>query len=107
MLINKIKNAQTVLEYVLMISAVTAVMVAMSTFLRRSAHGMIKMVADQVGVQQDADQKDDSSGYLVNMTVRVNKADSREVQDRLGEARYTYDERADIETVIYTNMGSQ
>jgi hypothetical protein len=105
--IRKLKAAQTVLEYVLMISAVTASMIAMSTMVKRNAQGMVKMVADQVGVQQDAEQIDVESGYLDSMTIRKNIRDARRVQDRLGTVTYTHDGRTETQTTVLTNMGER
>ncbi len=102
----KKKYAQTFLEYILVISVVTAVMIAMSTMLRRSVQGLVKVVADQIGFQQNSDQQGGSKGYLVNMTARANRDQSTSVRDRLGNVTYSYDrDRTEQQTFVFTNLG--
>lgn len=52
---NKNKG-QTLLEYTLLIGVVMLIFFAMSPMIKRSAQGVIKTVADQIGEQVNADQ---------------------------------------------------
>lgn len=90
-----------------MISLVTAVMVAMSTMVRRSTQSMVKSVADQIGFQQNAEQEGGDSGHLVNMTARMRRDQRRGIRDRLGNVTYSYDDRDSGETFVLTNLGAQ
>jgi Flp pilus assembly pilin Flp len=105
--IKNLQSGQTFLEYVLVISVVAAIMLAMSTMVRRSVQGMVKAVADQVGFQQNAEQEGGESGYLVNMTARLQRDQRKGVRDRLGNVTYTYDDRDTSQTFVLTNMGAQ
>lgn len=102
----KIKRAQTFLEYVLLISVVTAIMIAMSTMLRRSVQGMVKVVADQVGIQNQADQEDGKRGYLKKMEVKAKRDKVVRTRDRLGNISYIYEtDYSEAQVFVLTNAG--
>ena len=102
----QIKRAQTFVEYILVISVVTAIMIAMSTLLRRTVQGMVKGVADQVGFQENAEQSDGTGGYLVNMTAHAQREQDIDVLDRAGNITYIYDrDRSATQTYVLTNAG--
>ncbi len=101
----KQQSAQTVLEYVLMISVVTAIIMAMSTMVRRSAQSMVKVVADQVGFQQNAEQDDPDSGYLVRMTTEARQDQQKRVIERPDNIDYFFNETSTAEVESRTNLG--
>lgn len=106
MRIKKTKKAQTFLEYALVISVVTAIMMAMSVLVRRSVQGMVKVVSDQIGFQQNADQNSRSGGYMVEMNVLSKRERAVSVRDRLGNITYTYDrDRVESQIFVLTNAG--
>jgi len=82
-------RAQTFVEYLLVISVVTAIMIAMSTMLRRSVQGLVKVVSDQVGLQQNAEQ--DSAGQIVRMNTGVQRGQRVNVREYQGNTTYTYE----------------
>lgn len=47
-------NGQSMTEYVILIAIVSAVLMAMQSYMRMSIQGVIKVVADQVGKQEDS-----------------------------------------------------
>ncbi|MEW5894927.1 MAG: hypothetical protein AB1650_04105 [Candidatus Omnitrophota bacterium] len=99
-------KAQTFLEYVLMITVVTAIMIAMSTMLKRGVQGMVKVVSDQVGFQVNAEQQGGTSGYLVEMTTRFERDQGTRVRDRAGNITYDYvKDETKIDTVVLANAG--
>ena len=61
-------SGQTVLEYVLLIGIITLALVFMSTDFKRGIQSVVKVTADQVGIQANADQDftGDHSGILTN-----------------------------------------
>lgn len=100
------KQAQTFIEYILMISAVTAIMLLMSTMVKRGVQGMVKTVADQVGFQNESDQIEQGGGFVMGMrqTSSVQKAIG--VRDRLGNIVYTYDtDLVETQRTVLTNSG--
>ena len=54
------------MEYTIVIGTVVLIIFAMSTMVKRGTQGMIKVVADQIGVQENAEQSFDDTGHLVN-----------------------------------------
>src|SRR3990167_6310436 len=58
------KHGQSLLEYVILISIVGAVLVAMGPYMKRGVQAVVKVTADQLANQEQAEQSVDS-GYLV------------------------------------------
>lgn len=85
------KKAQTFLEYIAVITVITAIMIVMSTMVKRGVQGMVKAVADQIGVQENSDQQGGRGGYLVSMTARAQKDQFTTTRERLGNIEYHYD----------------
>ncbi len=68
-------SGQTVVEYILLIGIVTVAMTFMGTSLKRGVQSVVKVTADQIGNQQEADQiikprvpgkPEEGTSYLVN-----------------------------------------
>ncbi len=72
-------RGQSFVEYTLMIGVVVAVLLAMGTLYRRAIQGAVKLVADQIGNQNRADQPGGEQGYLVlsNTITRTSTAVDR------------------------------
>lgn len=63
----KDRQAQTLAEYVILIGIVLLVLTAMTPAVRRGIQSIVKVTADQLGNQHNADQSaDEESGYLVS-----------------------------------------
>jgi hypothetical protein len=103
------KNGQSMLEYITLIGIVAVVFTTMGVFIQRGAQGMIKMVADQIGVQNEADQQvdDPSDGYLVNTYIVSQSAADKGRQERLGVFNYIYDDNLATQIITVTNEGFQ
>lgn len=99
-------EAQTFIEYTLLLSIVTILLISMTPLVRRGVQGMVKGVADQVGLQQNADQHGGDRGYLVSTggTVTFNRI--RNVRERLGDITYNFiiDETAS-QTEQFSDLG--
>ena len=85
---NRIQRAQTFVEYIVLIGVVTSLVVAMSPMVRRGAQSMVKLVADQVGVQREGDQQGGERGYLVNVYTVSEDVHQMIRQDYLGNTTY-------------------
>jgi hypothetical protein len=60
-------KGQTLLEYMILIGLVLMALVFMGTDIKRTLQSLIKVTADQIGNQAEADQDYDSrSGHMVN-----------------------------------------
>ena len=64
--IQKGRKAQSLVEYSMVLGIVVAVLVVMQPLIKRSTQGMIKLAADQIGIQNQSDQPFDYSSYLQN-----------------------------------------
>ncbi len=60
------RRGQSILEYTIIIGIVTVVLYYMGTGIKRGVQSLVKVTADQVGNQQNADQdfNDTRQGYM-------------------------------------------
>ncbi len=101
------KRAQSIIEYTTIMVTVIAVIAAMGTIIRRSSQGWIKLVADQIGVQNKADQKfnDISQAQLDSSYSLVRSDISKGKLEVAGVVNYIYNDiiRTDGNQVV--NLG--
>jgi len=105
---NKIRprQGQSIVEYTIVVGIITIVVIAMAPLVKRTGQGMIKLVADQIGVQNNADQEfDEKVGHLVNSTTVVRARVDQNTTDRLGEIRYNFNDRVHTESEALINLG--
>ena len=65
------RRGQTILEYTIIVGIVTMVLFYMGTAVKRGVQSLVKVTADQVGNQQNADQDFNDvqpEGYMINST---------------------------------------
>lgn len=102
---NKDQTAQIFLEYVLVVGAVVMVLFAMSTLIKRGAQGMIKVVADQIGNQVNAEQ-DFASGAFLRKSYSSTRATTSKIKtELLGQTTYTYADVISTTSNASINMG--
>jgi len=104
---NNKNDAQTLLEYLILIGIVTTAIVTMGPVVRRGIHSTIKITADQIGQQNLAEQSyDELSGHLINSftTTRKNK-DTVLVERDGGITEMQYGDRLESETDTLINLG--
>ncbi len=60
------RRGQSILEYTIIVGIVTVVLYYMGTGIKRGVQSLVKVTADQVGNQQNADQdfNDTQQGYM-------------------------------------------
>jgi hypothetical protein len=87
-------RGQQILEYAILIAAISAALTAMFVYGKRGLQSMVRQTADQIGPQKDSEQI--MSGALVNITpmrgssaITTYSSDTMDVQ-KTGEAR-SYD----------------
>ncbi len=103
-------NAQVTLEYVVLISIVAGVIVVMTVFLKRGIQAVVKVTADQIGLQNEAEQKkEETKGYLVNSYTAMRQHQEKEVVEYPGSSatvlEYRYNDRTATRTTTFTNLG--
>jgi hypothetical protein len=101
----KFKQAQSVLEYTIIMGIITIVIFSMSILIKRSVQGMVKIVADQVGNQENSEQKFDKDGHLENSITFIQASyDSNLIE--LNRSHFkVYQDRVKITTKTYSNAG--
>ena len=87
----KTKKAQTILEYTIVIGAVVAILLTMSPYLQRLIQGSIKVAADQIGFQENADQ-DFTVGYLNVAYTTIDTVSDKTMNELGGITSYFYDD---------------
>ena len=102
-----LRNGQTLLEYVILVSIVAAAIIAMSPALKRGIHSVIKVSADQLAPQSEAEQEIDStSGYLVDSFSSTRFAGDKLLEESPGgKTKFTYDDLSEEKTQTLTNLG--
>ena len=100
-------QAQSLLEYVMVVGIISMVLFAMAPLLREGVQSIIKVTADQFADQQDADQaQSNRRGYLVNSFTNVSPSStSKTITDVVGDITYTYNDNVSIYSNSYTNLG--
>jgi len=100
------RRAQSLLEYVTLVGVVIAILIAMTTHVKRGIQMMVKIVADQIGCQQLADQKKDSvGGYLKNaITIGQSRLDT-EIRETPGLVNYIFRDYTKTDSLTIMNGG--
>jgi uncharacterized protein (UPF0333 family) len=98
-------KAQSVLEYTIIIGIIVIVLFVMNPLMKRGIQGMIKVVADQIGTQQNSDQQFDESGHLESSYVATRTSLDKQTRDFVGETNYTYGDVTYTDTETFINLG--
>jgi predicted PurR-regulated permease PerM len=100
-----LKKGQTILEYTIVLGVIIIVMFSMGPMIKRGLQSLIKVVADQVGVQNDADQRFDEAGHMVASYVDTRGSMDKQTQDIAGRTRYIYDDFTTTSSNALVNLG--
>ena len=99
-------KAQTTVEYVIIIGIVTVALFYMGTFIRRGTQSIVKSTADQLAVQKNAEQDFAVDTSHLEQSNTHSKMDvHREVRERIYTSNAATDERSEVSTNTFTNMG--
>ena len=112
----KTLHGQSVLEYVLLVGIITIALFAMMQAMKRGTQSLIRTAADELGVQNTADQFrqvanssyqaiDDRRGYLEYSNTASSSNVQKSVVERVGVTNYILDEQQEQTTISKTNMG--
>lgn len=64
---------QTIVEYSLLIGIVIALLLVVTPMIKRGAQGMIKTVSDEIGYQNNAEQKEGPGLMATRVETRLDK----------------------------------
>jgi hypothetical protein len=99
-------KAQSLGEYVLMISIILAFVAAMFPLVKRGTQSLIKAGADQIGDQRNSDQDFNSdSGYTVGSNTIARSDSSVEQREWSGGMGTSTNELSDVQANTYSNLG--
>ncbi len=102
---SKGQRAQIFLEYVIVIGVVVLIMIAMSTMIKRGTQGMIKVVADQIGEQANAEQRFDDTGFLESSYTSTRAITSKTKEELSGVTTYIFGDTTTIKSNVHIDMG--
>ncbi len=109
-----LNRAQSLLEYVVLIGVVATAFIFISVFFKRGINGMIKVTADQIGVQANSDQFPDpkygsnadlTRGYLVSSDTASQLSTQKQSVENFGTFNYAVDDRVETQSNSLVNLG--
>jgi len=99
------QKGQSLVEYTIVLGLVVAVLMAIGVLFKRSAQGMIKVMADQVGRQENADQDFSQDQYMVSSYTGGTVYQSKTTQELLGSTTYIYRDTSRRYSDTLLNLG--
>ena len=95
-------------EYIVVMAIVIAVLIAMNPMIKRGTQGFIKVVADQIGVQNESDQRFNSerAGHLQRSYSATRVKSDKVTIDTFGVVNYYYPgDEIQGDADQYSNLG--
>jgi hypothetical protein len=97
---------QVFLEYVIVVGVIVLIMFAMSTLIKRGAQGMVKVMADQIGNQINAEQQfDGNGGFLESSFSSTRSSSNKNKTEFVGDTTYTFGVAVVTDSVAVMNLG--
>ncbi len=102
----RFSRGQSMVEYSIIVGLVAAILFTMGPFLRRGINSVVKLTADQIANQQDAEQRvTNRSGYLVDTRTAQQAITSKNTKEWLGDTNYYYNDADVSQTTSLVNLG--
>jgi competence protein ComGC len=98
-------SGQTLMEYTMVLGVISIILFAMAPLFQRGTQGMIKMVADQVGIQENAEQAFDEKGHLVEQYIVTRANTDKETKQLFSTINYIYNDTITTTTNSFSNIG--
>lgn len=108
---------QMIVEYSLLIGVVIAVVVVLSPMVKRGAQGMVKIMADEVGIQKHADGIPTNSlpvgreaGLIETVTAMNFDREQKRLEWRAGithSVQMNYDDTTQMQTNSASSLGTR
>ena len=99
-------QAQTFVEYTLLFGVIVAIFIALTPLIRRSSQAMIKLVADQVSLQENAEQMGGDTGKLVTSEILTNQRREKNTRQFAGIMNYTFvQDDLEVHSDSVSNLG--
>lgn len=98
-------SGQTFIEYTMMIGIVLMAIIGMQTMIGRGSKGMIKVVTDQIGNQEWAEQ-DFNKSYIQDQTEQSNFVAETRTQQNQWQVKYLYNEETQQNRALVYNLAN-
>jgi len=102
-------QGQTFVEYTIVIGMIIVIVFAMGPMIKRATQGMIKLTADQIGIQKAGDQSGFyntvTGGYLEDQYAKSRAVTHKDTSEFFGAASYSYAEQVDYQMQQHSNLG--
>ena len=94
-------------EYSIVLGIITLVLIAMNPLIKRSIQGVIKVAADQIGVQNNSDQifNDAQIGHMVSSYTTTRTAMVQDRSESIGALNYIYGDNVFTSSTTILNLG--
>ena len=99
------KKAQSILEYTILLGVIVMVLFVMGPMIKRSTQSLIKAVADQVGTQQNAEQKFDERGHMESSYMSARGSIDKQTFDTAGAISYVFNDVTTARSTTVSNLG--
>lgn len=73
--------------------------------MRRTTQSLVRLVADQIGNQKDADQSADASGYMESVYMHGRMDHQKTISERMGSLQTDYLDVDESTSNQVTNLG--
>lgn len=104
-MVKRKQKAQSLLEYSTVLGIIVVILVTMQPLIQRSTQSMIKVVADEIGIQKKSDQPFDYSSYLQNAYIVTRATISEERTEYNRQANYYYHDTSFTQSTEIMNLG--
>lgn len=99
-------HAQSIAEYMIMVTVIVSTIAVMFPFIKRGTQSLIRVGADQLGRQENAEQDFNSeSGYTNMMSSSANAVSQTDRYELNGQRWISISEESSSTTNSLTNMG--
>ncbi|MDD5196838.1 MAG: hypothetical protein WC937_02715 [Candidatus Omnitrophota bacterium] len=104
---NRFVAGQSVLEYVIILSIVAIALAAMSIYFRRGIQSVVKIAADEVGNQEDAEDINPTTGVKTSSEINRQTQATRRERILKGGSRASDTNTTIISTGISSSVETQ
>jgi len=103
--LNNNTKAQIFIEYTMVVGVIVMIVFAMGPMIKRGIQGMVKVVADQIGNQENAEQTFEDSGYLESSYVSTRAFTDKIKTEFAGVTNYSFGDVMVLESQSVANLG--
>lgn len=101
---------QTMIEYSLVVGIILTVIIAMQPMIKRGGQAMIKLVADQIGNQEEGDQRSFYDNAVSDSRLDWARTSTdigmdTQTSQFLGATSYTYSDQIEVDSEQQSNLG--